>query len=317
MDITHEDAERAHALVRHMLGADILTALAEPDTVEILLNPDGVIWHERLGKHMRPIGKLDRADAMALAGALAGTVRKKITWESPYVETELVLDGSRVSVQVPPIVPAPTLSIRKHASAVFSLEDYVASEVMSEAQADVLRQAVCQGKNILVVGGTGSGKTTLINAIIEEITRARDKARLLIIEDTSELQCVAMNTARYRTSDEVPMQQLIRISLRMRPDIIIVGEIRGAEALDLLDAWATGHRGGAASIHGDSAAIGVSRLVLNVSRNPLAPKPIEPLVAQAIDLVVNIQRLELGRRVKDILSITGHTENTFHFERLA
>ncbi len=316
MESDHEDTERAHALVRHLLGAEILGALAEKDTVEVLVNPDGVIWHERLGQHMQPIGKISRDSAMAMASALAGTVRKKITRESPYIETELVLDGSRVSVQVPPIVPAPTLSIRKHASAVYSLDDYVRAEVMSEKQADVLRRAVEAHNNILVVGGTGSGKTTLINAIIEEVTRCRAHARILLIEDTAELQCVAWNTARYRTSDEVSMQQLVRLSLRMRPDIIIVGEIRGAEALDLLDAWATGHRGGATSIHGDSAAIGVSRLVLNVSRNAMAPKPIEPLVTQAVDVVVNIQRAGLGRRVKEILGITGYAEGAFCFERL-
>jgi type IV secretion system protein VirB11 len=229
----------------------------------------------------------------------------------------LVLDGSRVSVQVPPIVPATTISIRKHASAVFPLEEYVRTEVMHEKQASIIRQAVRDHKNILVVGGTGSGKTTLINAIIAEITRARAHARILLIEDTAELQCVAPNTARYHTSETVSIQQLVRISLRMRPDIIVVGEVRGAEALDLLDAWATGHRGGAASIHGDSAAIGLSRLVLSVSRNTFAPKPIEPLVAQAIDVIVNIQRAELGRRVKEILSISGHAEGAFTFERLA
>jgi P-type conjugative transfer ATPase TrbB len=317
MDGDHEEVERAQALVRHLLGPAILAALELDDTVEVLVNPDGVIWHERLGQLMRPIGHLDRDDAMALASALAGTVGKKLTRAVPFVETELVLDGSRVSVQVPPIVPAPTLSIRKHASAVFTLADYVRSEVMSERQAAVLRQTIEAHKNVLVVGGTGSGKTTLINALIAHTTRAREHARFLLIEDTAELQCVAKNTARYRTSEDVSMQQLVRISLRMRPDIIIVGEIRGAEALDLLDAWATGHRGGAASIHGDSAAIGVSRLLLNVSRNPQAPKPIEPLVTQSLDIIVNIQRDGLGRRVQEILSLTGHAQGEFKFERLA
>lgn len=317
MESDHANTEGAHALVRHLLGADILGALALPDTIEVLVNPDGVIWHERLGQHMKPIGTVDRDAAMALASALAGTVGKKITRQEPYVEAELVLDGSRVSVQVPPIVLATTITIRKHASAVFSLEDYVRSEVMNETQASVLRQAIHAHKNILVVGGTSSGKTTLINAIIAEITCARPHARIILIEDTLELQCVAPNAVRYRASADVPIQQLVRISLRMRPDIIIVGETRGAEALDLLDAWATGHRGGAASIHGDSAAIGVSRLVMNVSRNPLTPKPIEPLVTQAVDVVVNIQRAEMGRRVREILSITGHAEGAFTFERLA
>jgi type IV secretion system protein VirB11 len=190
MIASNEDSEvaRSQALVRHLLGAEILAALAEPDTIEILLNPDGVIFHERLGRHQQPIGSLAYGDAMALASALAGTVKKKLTRESPWVETELVLDGSRVSVQVPPIVPAPTLSIRKHASAVFTLEELCSADeetgrqaVMHRAQADVIRQAVVEKKNILVVGGTGSGKTTLINAILAEIARCREHAGLVII----------------------------------------------------------------------------------------------------------------------------------------
>jgi len=319
-----QDTETAHALVRHLLGTDILTSLSDPKTLEVRLNADGGIWHQRLGEPPRQIGTLEPAAAMALAGALAGTVGKKITRECPYLETELVLDGSRVSVQVPPIVAAPTACIRKHASAVFTLDELCTDApeehreaVMDHSHVAAIRQAVAEQKNILVVGGTKSGKTTLINGIIDEITRQHAVARPIIIEDTLELQCNAKDQVRYKTSEHVSMQQLLRLTLRMSPDIIIVGEIRGPEALDLLDAWATGHRGGAASIHADSAAIGVSRLVLNVSRNTLAPRPIEPLVAQAVDVIVNIQRVGLRRRVQDILALTDHTGNTFHFERLA
>lgn len=313
------EKETANALVRHLLGDTILSALAQPDTNEVFLNPDGVIWHQRRGHYMEPIGKLDDASAMALAAALAGTAGKEITRESPFVETELSLDGSRVSVQVPPIaVPGPALSIRKHASSVYPIDEYVRTGVMTENHARVLRDFVHRRKNILVVGGTGAGKTTLINAIIAETARFHPHARFVILEDTVELQCAAKNVARYRTSPEVPMHQLVRISLRMRPDITIVGEIRGAEALDLLDMWSSGHRGGAASIHSDSAALGVKRLVLAVSRNPLAPKPIEPLVVDAIDLVVNIQGSELGRpKLHELLTITGCKDHEFTFERLA
>lgn len=312
------DNARLRSLLKHLLGTEILAALADPDTVEILLNPDGVVWQERLGGGpMRRIGVRSVDEAAALAGAVAGSVGLEITHANPYLETELLLDGSRISVQVPPIVRAPTLSIRKHASAVFGLDEYVGSGIMTERQAAIIRAGVGARQNILLVGGTGSGKTTLLNAILRELMLQRPNTRPVIIEDTAELQCVAENQVRYKTSLSVSMQQLVRISLRMRPDTIIVGEVRGPEALDLLDAWSTGHRGAAASIHGENAAIGLSRLLTCVSRNADAPSPIAPLITQAIDLIVSIQRTDFGRCVNEVLRVTGHDEKgRFTMERL-
>ena len=143
---------------------------------------------------------------------------------------------------MPPVALQPSFAIRVPAARVFRLEDYVGGTTMSEAAACALRRAVKSRQNILVVGGTGSGKTTLTNALLAEI--ANEDHRILILEDTRELQCAAKDCVSLRTQASVSMRDLVRSTLRLRPDRIVVGEVRGGEALDLLKAWSTGHPGG-------------------------------------------------------------------------
>ena len=141
-----------------------------------------------------------------------------------------------------------------------------------------------------MIGGTGSGKTTLVNAIINEMVICDPMERVFIIEDTGEIQCAAENFVQYHTSLEVPMTALLKATLRMRPDRILVGEVRGAEALDLLDAWNTGHEGGAATLHANNAAAGLARLRSLITRNESAPAEIEPLIGEVVHVVVHIAR---------------------------
>jgi type IV secretion system protein VirB11 len=173
-------------------------------------------------------------------------------------------------------------------------------------QCAVLQRAVLEHRNILVIGGTGSGKTTLINALIAEMIGFGPSERLVIIEDTREIQCAADNCVQLHTTPEVSMTQLLRTTLRMRPDRILVGEVRGPEALDLLMAWNTGHQGGAATLHANSARAALVRLAMLVSMHPDAPRPIEPLIAEAVDIVVHITRTATGRRVQEIVEVSGH-----------
>lgn len=182
---------------------------------------------------------------------------------------------------------------------------------MTTAQNVAIRAAVVAHRNILVVGGTGSGKTTLVNAIINEMVLHDSSERIFIIEDTGEIQCAAENFVQYHTTLEVPMTTLLKTTLRMRPDRILVGEVRGAEALDLLDAWNTGHEGGAATLHANNAAAGLARLKSLISRNESAPSEIEPLIAEAVHVVVHIARTPEGRRIEEILEVIGYQDGQY------
>jgi P-type conjugative transfer ATPase TrbB len=297
---------RAREKLRRDLGETIVGALNDPRTVEVLLNADGTLWRERLGEPMEPIGTMASAKAEAVIKTVAGFHSKEVTRHSPLVEAELPLDGSRFAGQLPPVVSAPTFAIRKRAIAVFTLADYVANGIMTAAHRAALVEAVQQHRNILVVGGTGSGKTTLVNAIIREMVETSPQERVVIIEDTGEIQCSARNCVQYHTTADIGMTALLRTTLRMRPDRILVGEVRGPEALDLLMAWNTGHEGGAATVHANGALAGLDRLALLISMHPDSPRPVEPLIGEAVHLIVHIARTPGGRQVEHILAVSGY-----------
>jgi type IV secretion system protein VirB11 len=303
--------DRARERLARDMGPVLLAALADARTVEVLLNADGRLWQERLGERMRCIGELKSAKAEAIIKTVAGYLGLVINKAKPLIEGELPLDGSRFAGQLPPIVAAPTFAIRKRAVAVFTLDQYVKHGIMTERHCVALKAAVRNHRNILVVGGTGSGKTTLVNAIINEMVLAAPDERVCIIEDTGEIQCNAKNFVQYHTALDVPMTTLLKVILRMRPDRILVGEVRGAEALDLLDAWNTGHEGGAATLHANNALAGLTRLKSLISRNEAAPSDIEPLIGEAVHVVVHIARIPEGRRVQEIVEISGYGEGRY------
>jgi len=303
--------DRAKEKLVRDLGPGFLPALNDARTVEIMLNADGTLWQECLGEKMKPIGSMRGAQAEAVIKTVAGYHGQEVTRSKPLLEAEFPLDGSRFAAQMPPIVPSPTFALRKKAVAVFTLQEYVARDVMTEAQHSAIVEAVVAHRNILVVGGTGSGKTTLVNAIINEMVVTNPSERVVIIEDTGEIQCSAINHVQYHTSSEVSMTGLLRTTLRMRPDRILVGEVRGPEALDLLMAWNTGHEGGAATLHANNASAGLGRLEMLVSMHPDAPSAIAPLIAEAVHVIVHISRVPGGRKVMEVLQVTGYSNGNY------
>lgn len=316
MSETSSIKERAKIKLERDMGPELLAALNDPKTVEMMLNSDGKVWLERLGEKMQCVGNLRVAQAQAIIETIAGFHGKEVTRTQPILEGEFPLDGSRFAGQLPPVVPGPTFAIRKKAVAIFSLDQYSEHGIMTPVQRQALVEAVAEHRNILVIGGTGSGKTTLVNAIINQMVVNDPTERVFIIEDTGEIQCAAENHVQYHTSIDVSMTALLKTTLRMRPDRILVGEVRGAEALDLLDAWNTGHEGGAATLHANSATAGLARLRSLITRNEAAPAEIEPLIGEVVHVVVHIARTPEGRRIQEIIEVAGYLDGEYVIKSL-
>lgn len=300
----NEFQQRVIKKLERELGNDIMTALHDPKVIEIMLNSDGYLWIEKMGEPMQKIGIFPDANARALMGTIASFIDSTITPDKPILECELPIDGSRFAGVMPPVVAHPTFTIRKKAVSIFTLQDYLETGILSEMQVITIKEAILNRKNILIVGGTGSGKTTLTNAIIDSMVELTSFDRIVIIEDTAELQCKAENANTFRTTDSTSMNSCLKLTMRMRPDRILVGEVRGREALDLLKAWNTGHPGGIATVHANSAFGGLIRMEQLIAEGTTAP--MEKLIAEAVNIVVFIEKTGAGgRRVKEILRVDG------------
>jgi P-type conjugative transfer ATPase TrbB len=309
-------ADRKVAALRQAMGPVIAEALADRLVVEVMVNPDGKIWIDRIGEGRSFTGKsLAAADADRILRLLADHVGEVVTRDRPRISATLPETGERFQGAFMPIVASPAFAIRKRPEVVFTLEDYVAQEILTPAQAALLRTAAETRQNLLIAGGTGSGKTTLANAILAEPAFAAD--RVVLIEDTAELQCAAADKLEMltkRTEPAVTMTDLVRDTLRLRPDRIIIGEVRDGSALDLLKAWNTGHPGGLATIHANSAAEALTRLEDLIGE--VTQRVPYRAIAQAINLVVFIERTPTGRRIRSVTRVLGWDGEGYKLEAL-
>jgi len=294
---------RGARMLRTAMGTSIAAWLADPAIIEVMLNPDGRLWVDRLGEGISDTGeRLSPADGERIIRLVAHHVGAEVHSGAPRVSAELPESGERFEGLLPPVVTAPAFAIRKPAVAVFTLDNYVAAGIMSSGEAEVLRRGVADRLNILVAGGTGTGKTTLTNALLAEVAKTSD--RVVLIEDTRELQCAAPNLVAMRTKDGVAsLSDLVRSSLRLRPDRIPIGEVRGSEALDLLKAWGTGHPGGVGTIHANSA-VGALRRMEQLIQEAVVTVP-KALLAETIDLVAVLVRQGTGRRLAQLMRVEG------------
>jgi len=309
MTAREEIERRLVAAMRQQLGPVVCASLDDPEVVEVMLNNDCTLWEDRLGCGMSRIGTMTAVAAESFISTVASTLRASITRDAPILECELPIRGARFEAMIPPVAPSPIFAIRLKAVRVFSLDDYVDAGIMTLRQSAAIKHAAATRKNILIAGGTGSGKTTLSNAILLEIAATSPTDRIVVLEDTIELQCPAENVVCLRTSDAVDMQRLLKGTMRLRPDRIIVGEVRGGEALAMLKAWNTGHDGGLCTVHANSATSALTRIEQLVAE--VTPADMRAVIAEAIDLVIPIVKTVTSRVVNPLLQVDGLVDGNY------
>jgi type IV secretion system protein VirB11 len=336
--INDEQHQRLEVKLRREFGDIVLKSLADDRTEDILLNPDSSVWVKRMGEGFSRIGEMSAAAAASALGTVAAWRGTVLNHERPILETELPIDGSRFEALVPPVVRRPVFAIRLRPRRIFTLQEYEAGQILTEKDdpinrlrrnddfalslrglkhAETIRAAVRARKNLLVVGSTGSGKTTLVNAILETLAQLTPNDRVISIEDTTELQCPVRNYLDLRAVGSVTMLDCLRACMRLKPTRIVVGEVRGAEAHTLLKAWNTGHPGGAATVHANDAMSGLIRLESLVAEATNAPQ--QNLIAEAVDLVIFVDEepeLKAGRKVREVLLVTGYRDGQYLVEHV-
>ncbi|MBY5481808.1 MULTISPECIES: P-type conjugative transfer ATPase TrbB [Rhizobium] len=307
---------RSHPrLVRKLqeaLGDQLCVALDDANVVEIMLNPDGKLFIERLGHGVTPAGEMSSAAAEMVIGTVAHALQSEVDTEQPIISGELPIGGHRFEGLLPPVVTKPAFTIRRRVSRLIPLEDYIRAGVMTEYQAATIRSAISTRLNIIISGGTGSGKTTLANAVIHEIVKSAPQDRLVILEDTAEIQCAAENAVLLHTSDSIDMARLLKSTMRLRPDRIVVGEVRDGAALTLLKAWNTGHPGGVATIHSNTAMSALRRLEQLTAE--ASQQPMHEVIGEVVDLVISIERTPRGRLVRDIIQVERFINGQYEIE---
>ena len=332
-----EKQKRLEEKLRRELGPAVVELLDREGTVEdILLNSDGRLWVKQTGSSYERFGTMLPTQARSLLSTIASMRGTEVSRLSPILEAELPIWGARFEGLVEPVVREPVFAIRQRAVRIFTLEDYERQGVLQPSGSgipetenrdgflasirglthrQVLEAAILLRKNILVVGATGSGKTTFLNAILHEVATATPDDRLVVIEDTPELQVQSENSVSLLAMGPVTMLDCLRATLRLRPTRIVLGEVRGREALTLLKAWNTGHPGGIASIHANDAAAGLIRLESLIAEEGSAPQP--RLIAEAVDLVISISAdAAEGRRVREIAVVLGYQDGRYDLARV-
>lgn len=320
-EIVNTQKQRLYNALSRALGKNILTLLHQDDIQEIIVNPDGGVFVHDTNIGRVQMESLAKNNIFNIINTLASIHDRVVNYQQPKLEVEFPSQhpfcGERFTGLIPPIVSGPCFNIRKHARHIYTLDDYVTHKKLAHNQRNLLKKCVRSHQNILVCGGPGSGKTTFANALIHEAVSILPKQRFVLLEDLPELQCIAKNKVALQTTDTITLTGLLRSAMRLSPDRILVGEVRGAEALDMLKAWNTGCPGGFCTVHANGAEEALQRILDLAMEAGLKNPPIQ-LVLHTINLIIFISRD--GARtgfIKNILQLTGYKDGQFQFEALA
>lgn len=292
---------RQKTMLHTAFGNTINALLNDEKIIEIMLNPDGKLWAESIteGKFFTQ-HHIPATQANNIIKLLASSQQLLVDKEHPELSCEIPDSKARFQAWLPPVVSAPSFTIRKLATQTFSLKDYVKNKALSLKQSQQLSEALEKKYNILIAGGTGSGKTTFTNSLLHELKNQND--RIIVLEDLPELQLSTKDYIKLQTTKDIGMRQLVKSSLRMRPDRIIIGEVRDSAALEMLKAWNTGHPGGICTIHANSAQAALGRLE-DLIREAIPAVPIR-LIEEAIDMIVFMQRNKSGQHsVAEVITL--------------
>lgn len=316
----HQSVKRIKNKLQRELGV-LKQYLEEDDVQELFVNSDGKIFVIRAGKDKEHCGYMNPDDVDGFLASVASSLNTTITKSNPTIDGMLIIDGSRISGEIPPIVKGPSMRIRKHAKYVVDLSSFVDKGTMTTEQYDLIQQAIIESNNIVIVGGTASGKTFLGNSILREVSQLMPADRILTIEDTPELNIVADDHLSWYVTDDVPMQKMLHRALRATPDRIVVGEVRGAEAYQLLKMWNTGHSGGMCTIHSDRGETdGLMRLERMCGESDEAkgmPREwLGELIGNVVHMIVNIVNEGGNRKIHSIVKISSYdsSSKTYNYE---
>lgn len=305
----HASAQRHLDMLTTALGRPIAKFMEDLSIIEIMVNPDGKLWVESLtkGKYFSEI--ILEVKQVANVIKLVAAYRNQVADDHyPVVACELPDSGARFQGWLPPVVNAPAFVIRKRAINIFTLDDYVQAKSLEAEHALFLKEAIKNRKNILIAGGTSSGKTTFANALLHELNESKE--RMIILEDLPELQILVEDSVKLRTTETVNMRDLVKGVLRMRPDRIIIGEVRDGAALELLKAWNTGHPGGICTIHANSPEGTLARLE-DLVQEAVGVVPTR-LIQQAVNVIVFMRRDEQGQYlIASISELRGHKDGQY------
>ena len=283
----------------------LMPFLQDEEVFEVYLNDDGKIWKDSFKGRCYTGVDMEADVAVQIIKNVAALTGQVIADSYPEIDAEIpknsYFEELRFHGKLPRIVSRPTFNIRKQPKVIFTLDDYVKQGIMTESQREVILTGIKNKKNIIAAGGTKSGKTTLLNAILYEISKYDD--RVVLIEDTKELQCSAVDKVSILTLPTYTMSDALRGVLRMTPDRIVVGEVRGGEVLALLDAWSTGHGGGCSTVHSNSAVDTLLRLEDMTTR--VANVPQQRTIGQAVDYIVYLKYHAGKRKIEDIVEVLG------------
>jgi type IV secretion system protein VirB11 len=310
----HEDSRLLDNL-RYVCGDLIMGALENPEVIEVMLNDDGKLWIEKYGRDHEHIGVIAKKQAESIMYLVASGLRIEVGPRQPRIEGVFPLDGSRFEGFFPPLAVAPGFTLRKRASRKMPLSEYAQSGSIRPEGVTLIENAVAGHENIVVVGGTSSGKTTFVNAVIDAIDRLTPHDRVVVLEDTAELQCNSRNTVSLQTSElaDIDMRKLARMTMRLAPKRIVIGEVRDFAALEMLKLWDTGHPGGVSTFHADSAVEALQRLESLVEEAGLGPK--RDLIGRAVGMVVYMTKTRHNTRVVDsIIKVTGYDPTTYAYK---